>query len=353
MIAFIVRFRRQRGRASRTARRSTARPARARLDDRSRSSCSSPSPPSSSSSCRRSRTSPRRRRGAALQIKVEGTSTTGSSRTRTGGRDRPHARAGRRARELVGDALDSDVIHSWWIPARRQDRRDPRHHEPHLVPGREDGSYEARCAELCGLEHAHMIGPVDVVSRPSTTLPRRAHARTARHRARPRGSSRASAPRATASPARATSGRRSTARDRSPTRGARANLLRNGKDKMPAVGAGWTDEQIEAATDYLQENPPVAVKAEPSRTRPGSAAASRAGCTTDHKRIGILYISQPRLLPPRAGSCRSHARAARDAERALRDARPLQRALHDPRDDDGLPGRRPDPRRVRRTTSCR
>ena len=75
--------------------------------------------------------------------------------------------------------------------------------------------------------------------------------------------------------------------------------------------------------------------------------------TVDHKRIGILYIvTSLGFFVAGRDPVALHAGAARDAERALRDARPLQRALHDPRDDDGLPRRRPDPRRASATTSC-
>jgi cytochrome c oxidase subunit 2 len=59
----------------------------------------------------------------------------------------------------------SDVIHSFWVPefAFKQD----------AVPGRETilyittlskkGLYEVRCAELCGLDHAKMLAPVEVM----------------------------------------------------------------------------------------------------------------------------------------------------------------------------------------------
>jgi len=36
--------------------------------------------------------------------------------------------------------------------------------------------------------------------------------------------------------------------------------VRNGRvtrrGQMPAVGSGWTSEQIDALTNYLEENPP-------------------------------------------------------------------------------------------------
>ena len=33
-------------------------------------------------------------------------------------------------------------------------------------------------------------------------------------------------------------------------------LVRNGRRTMPAVGAGWTSEQMDALASYLQENAP-------------------------------------------------------------------------------------------------
>ena len=114
------------------------------------------------------------------------------------------------------------------------------------------GKYEARCAELCGLEHAHMIGYVDVV-RPAIT---RASSPRTRGRTRPsrkeivdgacaichglagqgdygpkiRGSSVLADPKALEA------------------------LLRNGKNKMPAVGATWDDpSRCGPRRGYLKE----------------------------------------------------------------------------------------------------
>jgi hypothetical protein len=35
-----------------------------------------------------------------------------------------------------------------------------------------------------------------------------------------------------------------------------ARIVREGIRTMPAVGAGWSDEHVEALTSYLAENPP-------------------------------------------------------------------------------------------------
>jgi cytochrome c oxidase subunit 2 len=34
------------------------------------------------------------------------------------------------------------------------------------------------------------------------------------------------------------------------------DIVRNGRRTMPAVGSGWTEEQMDALTRYLEENPP-------------------------------------------------------------------------------------------------
>jgi hypothetical protein len=34
------------------------------------------------------------------------------------------------------------------------------------------------------------------------------------------------------------------------------DIVRNGRRTMPAVGSGWTSEQMRALSTYLQESPP-------------------------------------------------------------------------------------------------
>ena len=58
-----------------------------------------------------------------------------------------------------------DVIHSFWIPAflQKRDMVPGRTTEIHLTP-QEEGSFDGKCAELCGEYHSEMLFNVEVVS---------------------------------------------------------------------------------------------------------------------------------------------------------------------------------------------
>ena len=155
-------------------------------------------------------------------------------------------------RVVTLDVVSSDVAHSWWVPALGG--------KIDAIPGRTNhtwfkaeklGKYEARCAELCGLEHAHMIGYVDVVRPNDYASVLAAHKGVNKTVAKEiavgtcsvchglagqgdygpkiRGSSVLSDPKALEA------------------------LLRNGKNKMPPVGATWDDTTMRSATRYLKE----------------------------------------------------------------------------------------------------
>jgi cytochrome c oxidase subunit 2 len=156
-------------------------------------------------------------------------------------------------------APDSDVIHSWWIPALGG--------KIDAIPGTVNetwfeaanpGVYTGQCAELCGLEHANMLASVEVMPEAdfAAWLEQRREEQTAGGSelgeegwegvcAKCHGLSGEGgiAPRIAGSlvlsdPA------------------AIEDLVRNGRRTMPAVGFGWTDEQVLALTNYLRENPP-------------------------------------------------------------------------------------------------
>ncbi|CAN5118358.1 cytochrome c oxidase subunit II [soil metagenome] len=154
-------------------------------------------------------------------------------------------------------APDEDVIHSWWIPALGG--------KIDAIPGvtnetwfeaKRPGTYDGQCAELCGLEHATMLASVEV-------LPAAEFAAWLAERGRGRasielgeeewrgacakchglGGEGGIAPQITGSPVLA-------------DREALEEIVRNGRGEMPAVGSGWSEEQVDALIAYLRESPP-------------------------------------------------------------------------------------------------
>ena len=173
-----------------------------------------------------------------------------------------HAVAVDRLRVPVGEVVtldvsapDSDVIHSWWVP-RLGGKID-------AIPGRtnhtwfkatKSGLYRVRCAELCGLQHAAMIGWVEVM--PRDQFERWYAAEPGRQKA---GSSdlgkqtftgaclkchRLSGPKLVGP----TLGGNSLLKDPSGLR----TLVLNGRGQMPAVGKGWPEEQLKALLAYAK-----------------------------------------------------------------------------------------------------
>jgi cytochrome c oxidase subunit 2 len=168
--------------------------------------------------------------------------------------------------KLVVTSPDSDVIHSWWIPALGG--------KIDAIPGRTNetwfradkvGTYTGQCAELCGLEHAKMLASVEVMPQADFT------AWLEQRRADQKAGS-VELGRETWQGVCATchglAGEGGIARRiaGSPTLAnpqALAAIVRNGRigirGVMPAVGAEWSDEQVQSLLAYLKENPPSGV----------------------------------------------------------------------------------------------
>jgi len=154
-------------------------------------------------------------------------------------------------RVVTLDVATPDVAHSWWVPALGG--------KIDAIPGRvnhtwfrarKTGRYEARCAEFCGLEHAHMIGFVEVVSAEQYRSFLAAHT----------GVSEALG-REVFDGACATCHGLAGQGDYGPKIAGSAvvadpkaleDLLRHGKNKMPAVGATWNEDTMRSATTYLK-----------------------------------------------------------------------------------------------------
>jgi cytochrome c oxidase subunit 2 len=154
---------------------------------------------------------------------------------------------------------DDDVIHSWWIPALGG--------KIDAIPGtvnetwfqvEEPGVYTGQCAELCGIEHASMRASVEVLPQAEfdAWLAERRTEQTA-------GTSDLGEETwaGVCAKCHGLAGEGGVGRPLagSPTladREALETIVRNGRRTMPAVGSGWTSEQIDALANYLEENPP-------------------------------------------------------------------------------------------------
>jgi cytochrome c oxidase subunit II len=160
---------------------------------------------------------------------------------------------------LEVNAPDSDVIHSWWIPALGG--------KIDAIPGtttdtwfevERPGVYVGQCAELCGVEHAKMLASVEVL--PADDFDAWLEERRADQSAR--GSQLGEETWAgVCAKCHGLAGEGGIGR---PLAGsavltdaqALERTVRNGVRTMPAVGAGWSEEHVRALTTYLRESPP-------------------------------------------------------------------------------------------------
>ena len=288
-----------------------------------------------------------------------GASSTGSTSTRTAPsrstrcarRGRPGAPRGDRARRgrhpLVVDP-----------GARREDRRDPGGHQRDVVPGRANrASTTASARSSAALEHANMLASVEVLPAGRVRrVARGARPRAGEHRARRGGV--AGRVRQVPRPRRRGRhrARRSPARRSSPTARTLEEIVRNGRGEMPAVGSRL-ERRADRRADRLpaRRARPVAVSSRSRSTPPGSAAGSRAGSsrpTTSGSGSSTSGRRSCSSCSPGSWRMLMRLQLAQEDVGPAR-PRPLQRARHDPRDGDGLPRRRADPRRASRTSSSR
>jgi cytochrome c oxidase subunit II len=169
--------------------------------------------------------------------------------------ERLRAPAGRVV-ELDVSAPDWDVIHSWWIPALGG--------KIDAIPGRVNttwfeadapGTYVGQCAELCGLNHALMVGSVEVL--PAAEF----DAWLGQQRSEQTAGTSTLGSETYAGVCAQCHGLSGEGGIGPPLKGsvlvsdqnAIETLLRTGRGVMPAVGTDWGDEQMTALTDYLQK----------------------------------------------------------------------------------------------------
>jgi cytochrome c oxidase subunit 2 len=154
--------------------------------------------------------------------------------------------------DLTVTAPDTDVIHSFWVPALAG--------KVDAIPGRVNhlkfrptqvGTYDGKCAELCGIQHAAMTFNVQVLPRQEFDqwLARR---RTTQGRGTQLGSeqfqqvcSKCHFAAPEFAPNIATNPLLGDAQ-------AIRLLVTHGRGRMPAVGRGWTEVELDALTRYLK-----------------------------------------------------------------------------------------------------
>jgi cytochrome c oxidase subunit II len=149
--------------------------------------------------------------------------------------------------ELNVTAPDFDVIHSWWIPALGG--------KIDAIPGtinhtwfraEEEGEYEGSCTEFCGLQHAEMTMIVRAIAADGydAELARLAGNGQAQFEATCAKCHNLRGPQLVGP----TLGGNPTLAHRASL----ATLLREGRGEMPAVGRGWTDEQLDTLFEYTR-----------------------------------------------------------------------------------------------------
>ena len=172
--------------------------------------------------------------------------------------DQMHAPAGVPV-SLTVTAPETDVIHSWWIPSLGG--------KIDAIPGitnetwfeaESDGTFAGQCAELCGLEHAQMLASVEVVSPDEfdAWLEQRRTEQDAGSGELGKEEWEGVCAKCHGLAGEGGIGPRIAGAPTLTDPVALANLIRNGRGQMPAVGAGWTNEQVDALASYLKENPP-------------------------------------------------------------------------------------------------
>jgi cytochrome c oxidase subunit 2 len=149
----------------------------------------------------------------------------------------------------------ADVDHSWWIPSLQGkfDALPGKTNRQRFVADR-PGSFIGQCGEFCGYEHPHMVGTVKAVASRDFDSWLQQQARAQQNGTSDLGRQTWRGVCATCHGLQAKGGfgpplvgnpilTESKAIER---------LVRNGQNKMPGVGRGWSDRQMKALIQYLK-----------------------------------------------------------------------------------------------------
>jgi cytochrome c oxidase subunit II len=150
---------------------------------------------------------------------------------------------------LTVDAPDVDVIHSWWIP--------PLGGKIDAIPGktnytwfqaRHEGVFRGQCAEYCGLQHASMLASARVVSEDAWQGELRGAQAALGKSAFDNVCAKCHNLEGAQLVGPNLKGN-SILADRQQLR----DIVEHGRNAMPPVGAGWTDDQLDALFEYTSK----------------------------------------------------------------------------------------------------
>jgi cytochrome c oxidase subunit II len=158
-------------------------------------------------------------------------------------------------RVVTVDITSPDVDHSWWIPSLSG--------KFDAIPGKanhtwfrtdETGTFRGQCGEFCGIQHAEMKAAVEALAPGEFERWLNAEAQAQRAGTSTLGRMTFDGVCATCHGDRG-QGFIGPKIDQNPLMGDRrglTTLLENGRGKMPAVGAGWSDTQLNALLAYAR-----------------------------------------------------------------------------------------------------
>jgi cytochrome c oxidase subunit 2 len=157
---------------------------------------------------------------------------------------------------LTVTAPDFDVIHSWWIPQLGG--------KIDAIPGKvnrtwfrakQPGTYVGQCAELCGIQHAAMLASVEALPADEFEAWLDETSRTQRAGASDLGEETwaGACAKCHGLEGEGLIGPRLAGSALVEDAEAIEAVVRNGRGTMPPVGRDWSDTQMRALTDYLQE----------------------------------------------------------------------------------------------------
>jgi cytochrome c oxidase subunit II len=148
-------------------------------------------------------------------------------------------------------APEGDVIHSFWVPAL-QGKFDaiPGQTVSTTIEANRVGVFEGTCAELCGIEHAGMRTAVEAVSPEEFD---RWYASGDRDEELGKITYEGACAKCHGYDAEGDVGPRLAQNPIVSQRDTVEDVVRNGRSAMPSVGDGWSDEQMNALLDYLEE----------------------------------------------------------------------------------------------------